>query len=124
MAKGKRVSRPFCVWLVALLVAFNLCSCIGATMVVPAHGSSKYGPQNTRGRVGIVKYLNQGAGFVINSRRNDAYEMMYDDCGGKYDIIGEGPKYEDYAYVTKIGDTWLAGAGTSEYWYIRYRCVD
>jgi len=78
---------------------------------------------NTQERVGVVKYLNQGADFVINSRREDAYKMMYEDCDGKYDIVWERPREQDNSFVMVHNGNVNLYAGTSEYWYIGYRCA-
>lgn len=65
--------------------------------------SSKYGPKDGKKSLGMVKYLNAGAGFIIENRRESAYKAMYEDCGGKnYKIEYEEPN--------------------GEYWNIYYRC--
>jgi len=38
---------------------------------------------------GIVKYYNQGATFIIEKRRNDAFSKMHTSCSGKYKILKE-----------------------------------
>lgn len=89
----------------------------GASLVTSTRG--------TRGaEVGVVKYLNQGMGAVIDSRRQSALELMQRDCGGAYEIVWErsfaeaihyrlmGPDLRDYGSATENQD----------YWYIGYVC--
>jgi hypothetical protein len=70
---------------------------------------SQYAPQNEKARLGTIKYLNQGAGAVIDARREDAYKQMFTACNGKYNIVSEGPRTE--------------GGDLDEYWYIRFECA-
>ena len=64
-------------------------------MVRPAsNGDSPYAPINERARGGVIKYLSDGASFVVRRRRDSAYKQMYESCGGVYRIIAEGQKVE------------------------------
>ena len=84
--------------------------------------ASKFAPANENSRPGLIKYLNQGAASVISQRREDAYQQMYESCGGKYKIDSEGPRNEGGMAVP------MAGGGTawmeSEYWFISFSCLN
>ena len=82
--------------------------------------SSPYAPTNEASRGGVVKYLNQGADFVIKGGREDAYKQMYTACNGKYKIDAEGQKAEG-GVVQAIGNTTLLGSDF-QYWYIQFSC--
>lgn len=68
-------------------------------------------------RGGTVQYLNEGAGFVINSRIKDAKQKMWAFCGGEYKITAEGSN-------SKPG-TVLAGGYVvnSDYELIEFECL-
>jgi hypothetical protein len=78
-------------------------------------------PVNEKTRPRVVKYLNQGADFIIKGRRKDAYKEMHDDCGGPYRIDAEGPR-EEGGLVVKAAPG-VTSFGNWEYWYIQYSCV-
>jgi len=69
---------------------------------------------------GTVKYLNQGADFIIKKRRESAYKQMYETCGGKYKIESEGPRSEG-GMAIPAGNAVMYG--DSQYWYITYKCI-
>lgn len=97
-----------------------LTACATADLVHPVGGSaSSYAPSNESQRPGMVKYLNQGADFVIKARREDAYKKMYESCGGRYKIVSEGPRAEGGAMVP-VGNTYMFSQ--SNYWYISFQC--
>jgi hypothetical protein len=81
--------------------------------------TSLYAPTNDAKRPGVIKYLNAGASGVIEARRQDAYKQMYTACGGKYKILGEGPRSEGGAIVP-VGDA--AFYADSQYMYIQFEC--
>lgn len=127
-------------------VLLVLCALAGCTaqMVSPARSSgSSYAPTNEASRHGLVKYLSDGAGFVVKKRRDNAYKQMSENCGGPYRIVAEGQRVEGgvvvstttasgEATVTDRGKTTdiKADAQTStetisaafHYWYIQYEC--
>lgn len=73
--------------LIALAVAAVGCT---AQMVKSAAASgSPYAPLNEQ-RAGIVRYLSDGAEFVVRKRREDAYKQMFKSCAGAYRITAEG----------------------------------
>jgi hypothetical protein len=111
-------------WTVFLVL---LVGCGSATMVSsPGRSGSAYAPVNEGQRPGVVKYLNQGADFVIQNRREDAYKQMYASCRGPYRIDAEGPQVDGQTAMMIPG---APGVGSSvvvqnqEYWYIRFSCV-
>jgi len=93
---------------------------LGLGLEARATGSA-YAPVNEQSRGGTIKYLNQGADFVIKNRRDDAYKQMYTDCDGKYKIDAEGSKSEG-GYIVKTSATSSAW-GDNSYWYIQFSCV-
>ena len=78
-----------------LITVFVILGCTSSMVIKPgSQVQSQYAPVNESTRRGIVKYLNQGASFVIEQRRKHAYRRMYTECGGKYRIVAEGPRLE------------------------------
>lgn len=104
-------------WLAVLVVA----GC-GSTMVnAPGVASqSAYAPVNEAQRPGLVSYLNQGAGFVIRARRDDAYRQMFTACAGAYRIDGEGAQTSG-GVLAPVGNS--AVFIPSQYWYIQFSCL-
>lgn len=102
-----------------LLVAMT--SCATATMVSNPGGASNspYAPTNEASRGGVVKYLNQGADFVIKGRRDDSYKQMFDACHGKYKIDAEGQKAEGGVVQAVPG---MLMTSDFQYWYIQFSC--
>jgi hypothetical protein len=103
----------------AIIAALSACT---AQLVSPpgAESSSPYTPVNEKSRGGVVKYLDDGADFVRDKRRNDAYKQMYTACNGKYRIDAEGQKAEG-GVVIALGDS--ATFAPSQYWYIQFSCI-
>jgi hypothetical protein len=117
----------------------------GAQMVRSASNSnSRYAPVNEKERGGVIKYVSDGASFIVNRRRDDAYKQMYQSCNGAYRVVAEGQRAEGSvvfasgttdatATGTTAGRTTeVSGRSTSEasayseethYWYIQYTCV-
>lgn len=97
-----------------------LSGCATAEMVNPPGGSgAAYAPSNDSSRPGMIKYLNQGADFVIKGRRDDAYKKMSEACSGKYSIVSEGPNSEG-GTVMPVGNSMMFMQ--SQYWYITFKC--
>lgn len=105
------------------LVLGLLVSGCAANMVSGPGGSDglDYAPVNEGQRPGLVKYLNQGADFVIRGRRADAYKQMHDSCNGPYKIDSEGPQSEGQVGV--VASSGLFASTGSQYWYIHFSCV-
>jgi hypothetical protein len=106
-----------------LLVLALLLNACAATMVSGPGGSDnlEFAPVNEAQRSGTIKYLNQGADFVIKGRRADAYKQMHTACRGPYKIDSEGPQADGQAAVV-AAPVVLVSEGT-QYWYIRFSCV-
>ena len=70
---------------------------------------------------GIVKYLNGGADFVINIRKNSARDIMTKTCNPmKYKVIDfNSNTTTSFAVYNGSG-----GGGSSEYIYIKFECVE
>ena len=73
--------------LVALTISLTACSASNVNLRGPS--SSAYAPANDSGVTGEISYCNGGAKSVRDARRNDAYEKMYKQCGGAYEIVKE-----------------------------------
>ena len=104
-----------------ILITAFLTGCTASQVISPgSNQSSPYAPVNEASRGGIVKYLNEGAGFVKRSRRESAYKKMYESCGGSYEIVKEGTNLEG-GVIVPAGNS--AVWANSQYVYIEYRCV-
>lgn len=106
----------------------TLAGCTTAQMVSPvgAASSAAYAPVNESVRSGLIKFLNDGADFVVQQRREDAYKQMHAACNGKYKIDAEGPREKGGLVYIEPGmtrGTVTASNYTSEYWYIQFSCV-
>lgn len=104
---------------VPLITVGLLTGCTSATMVSSPTSGSAYAPVNEGARSGLVKYLNEGADFVRNQRREDAYKQMYAACSGRYRIEAEGSNPEGGAFITSGQGAYWAQAS---YWYIQFAC--
>lgn len=97
-------------------------------MVRPASsGGGKYAPVNEASRGGVVKYLSDGASFVVKKRRESAYKQMFTSCGGPYRIVREADRPEGVTTITqRMGapdqSTAVSTSTTAHYWYIQYAC--
>lgn len=90
--------------------------------------TSQYAPDSEKksNGVGVVSYLNEGAGSIRESRREDGYKKMYSACNGKYEIIDERSNYTDPMYVTQkstnLKNTYNTYSIQSEYRYFYFMC--
>ena len=68
--------------------------CSSANLVLDSRANTvpqEYAPMNKqKEKYGVVNYLNEGADFVIQARRKDAFKKMFESCDGKYIVINEG----------------------------------
>ena len=96
------------------LVILLFAGCAATSVRGPDTGS-QYAPKNYKG-TGEVKYLNEGMSFVIESRRESAFQEMYDACDGKYEILKE---YEKNDSATSWGNTTYGNS----YVYFKYKCL-
>ncbi|MGY3255336.1 hypothetical protein SAMN05660489_02374 [Pseudomonas sp. LAMO17WK12:I10] len=98
----------------------GIAGCTGAQMVSSPDSGAAYAPVNEGTRLGVIKYLNDGADTVRKMRREDAYKQMHAACKGRYRIESEGSNPEG-------GTAFTSGSGTywaqSNYWYIQFSCV-
>lgn len=58
--------------------------------------SSKFVHKDYENRKGVISFLNNGADFVIDQRREDATKKMKQFCSGPYKILAETNK-QSYA---------------------------
>ena len=106
--------------LITVIGFLSLVGCMSAQMVSSPKSGSAYAPVNEGSRAGIVKYLNDGADYVRNQRREDAYKQMHDVCNGAYKIDAEGSSAEGGAVINSgTGSFWAQ----SNYWYIQFSCI-
>jgi len=103
------------------LGAVLLCGCSASQVIKPGTTpTSEYAPENERARNGIVKYVSAGSDSVIKARRENAYKIMYESCGGKYKIVNESLKSEG-GMISAYGSS--AFYSDTQYVYIEYQCI-
>ena len=105
--------------LLPLLLALFFVSCATSSHVMKPI-KSEYAPLNYQAR-GVVKYLNQGADFVIEDRRKHAFKTMYEICGGQYKIVSESAQTQSAGAMQVTNTFW--SSLNSNYWYIGYECL-
>jgi hypothetical protein len=88
---------------------------------------SKYSPENEKkadDSIGVMRYLNEGAPFVREARREDAYKKMYNLCNGKYELADEtDSETTPTTFVTETKTGFTAQTLSSTYTYIYFRCT-
>lgn len=88
---------------VIVLLSVSLLGCVSG--VQPLDNFGAYAPINASDEQWLtVSYLAEGASFVQESRKKEAYKRMYDHCGGKYELK-EG--------VKSGGDSAFIGTGSN-----------
>lgn len=117
MDTPRRKQKEFMRVFIFAILTLVLASCSSTSVMMPTR--SEYAPKDYKPK-GMVKYLNQGADFIIASRKEDAFKQMSKNCSGDYKITGEGAKEED-GIITTISQN-SAMMLTSQYWYISYEC--
>ena len=91
--------------------------------------TSKYAPQNEQKKtndIGVMRYLNEGASFVTEARREDAYKKMFKLCDGKYNIIAENSSETSpttYTYTKATNTGFTSQTVSSSYRYIHFQCI-
>lgn len=95
---------------IGVLFFMLLLSSCGAQMVTTrGFSKSEFAPTNeTSMKGGSIKYLAQGADFVIRARREDSYKQMFETCNGPYEITSESTKSYGGSAIT-------IGGGNSVY---------
>jgi len=106
--------------MITVISFLGVAGCMSAQMVSSPKSGSAYAPVNERARGGVVKYLNDGADFVRNQRRDDAYKQMHDACNGPYKIDAEGSSAEGGGVINTGGTSFWT---QSNYWYIKFSCA-
>jgi hypothetical protein len=102
-----------------LIPLLFLVSC-SATMMNHGGNRSAYAPAGYQEK-GVVRYLNNGASFIVNQRREDAFKQMYTACNGAYRITREGSE-KDGATINNNG---FGGLNVNSYQYVvmTYECT-
>lgn len=94
----------------ALLLIFALAGCSADLM------TRQYQPY----KGGTVKYLNQGASFVVNQRKIDAESKMKEYCSGEYEIISDSRQNENSGGMLMTGG--YVAPLSNEYIYVSFKC--
>jgi len=102
-----------------LILVFILSSCASHTRVV-TNEKSEYGPVNHQDS-GVVKYLNQGADFIIKKRRKSAFKDIHKICNSKWELVNE--YQESTGGATHCPNLFNCYSYSSSYNYIKYKCV-
>lgn len=85
----------------------------------------KYAPESEKQSdgIGVVNYMIEGADFVRNARREDAYKKAFESCGCQYEILQETANCTDPTYVSTVSGNSITTSGySSEYRYILFIC--
>lgn len=88
-----------------ILLMMFIVSC-SSTMVKTPGPVSKYAPKDHKER-GVVEYLNAGADWMVQERKEDAYRKMYEACKGDYTILREGNKAQFNAVFEGEQNMWV-----------------
>lgn len=104
--------------MVKMLPLIILISCGSMNVSLPT--KSEYAPKGYNAK-GTIKYLNQGADFVIAQRKEDAFKQMSKNCNANYKINYEGPRQEGGMITSGFGGFVY---NDSQYWYIDYECLN
>lgn len=103
----------------AIFLTSLVMGCAAQMIRSPGGIETPFAPSNEKSLPGTIRYLNQGAGFVVKQRREDAYKKMFAACNGRYTISSEGPRSEG-GIATAVGNSLVFRS--SEYWYISFQC--
>jgi hypothetical protein len=127
---GQASHMPMLEALLSLLLLFPASGCAAQMLNSPTGAaSSRYAPvRRASQEVGIVKYSADGAAFIVQQRKNDAYKQMYETCSGSYEIVREY-LVKDGAAATAIDSPLFNSSITSAVaqplssWVIEFKCV-
>ncbi len=93
-------------------------------------GASRFAPvRRSTPEISVIKYSADGAPFLVQQRKDDAYRQMYTSCGGSYEILRE-ELVKDGAQATAFDTPVLGLAVTSvvaqplSSWMIQFKCVE
>ena len=116
------MNKPISLVTIAIALALSACS---AKLVQPVKSDSQYAPINEKNgtSIGVVYYLQDGAGFVVKSRREDAYKQMWEQCGGDYEIIKEWVSPEimssGFSNASLSGNQYMVSGSANSMWSMR-----
>lgn len=107
-------------------IAFLVIAGCGAQLV-GRRGQSQYGPMYEK-RGGEIKYLREGATAVIEGRRENAYQQMFNECDGRYVVTrewdeGDAPTTNGVARTRGNTTAWSSTTYSSTYHFIAFECV-
>ena len=76
--------------IIVIFIFSLLYGCVGAhvSMERSPHGD-KYGPENYGKGIGVISYTTNGAAWVVENKREEAYKQMHETCKGHYVINKE-----------------------------------
>lgn len=111
---------------VPALIAAVLSGCSAGGIERSNDHNSKFAPVNAvDSGIMSISYLNQGASIVTNARREDAFEKMYNECSGKYELVDErGATTTGATYITETNTGAVASTSSYNYATFYFRCVD
>lgn len=106
---------------VGLCPLLLLVGCSSTQLITaPGGNPSKYAPVNIETRPGLVRYAWSRDEETNADRRDEAYKMMHDACGGDYRLLDEDARTEPTALVgTPAG----GHVTTVTYWYMEFECI-
>lgn len=111
-----------CIFMGTVMICLIFLGGCSASMITSSDslGGVQAGP-----RWGIVKYLNQGDDGVIKSRQDSARKLMERFCNPlNYRVVQIGQQSDFFAYLGGSGAGFGGAAGTFNYLYIKFECVD
>ena len=107
-----------------LLLCLAFSACGGVEMLAATGGGERYGPVESGPKGGVLRYLIAGSDAQRKDRREKAYKMMHDHCGGKYKIASEGIQQKgSETMIQPTGRTMVAVTDSTDYWVIKFECV-
>jgi len=107
--------------LLEILILLSGCTTANLVRAPGDNAPKEYAPINSGDSTyGVVNYLNEGASFVTNARRKDAYKKMYEACNGKYKILGEASNESNPMFVQQGN---ITNTFTSSYVSFAFECV-
>jgi hypothetical protein len=122
------------------IIFFTGCMMTSAKVEYAPMVNDKYAPINANEQYGLISYVSDGADYIVEQRRKDAYKKMYEICHGRYKIVSvsnsiDGVGYISSANVNGIGNNignssfyhgnGLASGGlfSMHRIYIKFKCV-
>lgn len=103
------------------IIALSISGCVSS--VKPLNDFGEYAPVNASSEKWLtVSYLAEGAYFVQESRRKEAYKKMYEHCNGKYELRDSSSSGGNSVFIGK-GTNMTTYYDSREVTFV-FRCVD